>query len=269
MTSNHEFYTHGHDPVIVGSHAQRTAADSAAFLLPYLHDGLRVLDFGCGPGSITADLAGHVAPTGTVIGIDSSAAAIATGRRDAAAFGVEYVEASVYDIPLPDAAVDVAYGHQVLQHLGEPIAALQEVNRVLKPGGLLAVRDADFGSMIHHPPYPELDRWLRLYSDIAGANGGEPDAGRHLLEWTTQAGFVDPVATTSTWTYAEAGARASWANLWSERIKLPRFADRAIELELCGADDIAAIAAAWTRWGQEPMGWFAFIHGEVIGTRAD
>lgn len=178
------------------------------------------------------------------------------------------MQASVYDLPLADNSVDIAYGHQILQHLANPVTALREVRRVLKPGGIVAVRDADYGSMTHHPHYPELDSWLEVYHGVARANGGEPDAGRRLPEWVLEAGYVDPAVTTSTWTYALANERASWADLWAKRIRLPRFSARAIQLDLCDEDGIAAIAAAWAKWGHEPAGWFSFIHGEVIATKA-
>jgi ubiquinone/menaquinone biosynthesis C-methylase UbiE len=267
MPADDEFYTHGHDPVVLGAHAQRTAANSAAFLLPRLGDGVHLLDFGCGPGSITADLARYVAPNGTVVGVDSSAAALDIARTDAAADNIEYVKGSVYELPLPDDSVDIAYGHQILQHLVDPVAALREVRRVLKPGGLVAVRDADFGTMTHHPHDAGIARWLELYHHLARANGGEPDAGRRLLEWVNDAGFGNPVATTSTWTYAEPAARAAWAELWANRIALPRFRDRATELGLADRNEIDTIAEAWWSWGAKPAGWFSFIHGEVIARK--
>ncbi len=265
MVAADEFYTHGHHPVVVDSHAKRSVADSAQFLLPHLQPDAHLLDFGCGPGSITADLARLIGPKGRVIGIDNSAEALAIARRDADAPGLEYHQASVYDIPFVDASFDLAYGHQVLQHLSDPVAALNEVRRVLKPGGLVAVRDADFGTMTHHPHYPELDTWLEVYHLVARGNGGEPDAGRRLSEWVRDAGFVDIVASTSSWHYTTPPARLEWAQLWANRLTLPRFIDRAAELSL--EHTIEPIAAAWLRWATEPDGWFSFVHGEVIAVR--
>ncbi|MDX2343021.1 MAG: methyltransferase domain-containing protein [Acidimicrobiia bacterium] len=264
MSAKDEFYTHGHDPVVVGSHAQRSAVTSAAFLLPHLLDGTRLLDFGCGPGSITVDLGHHVAPTGSVVGLDSNAEVVEIAAREAAGPGVSYLRSSVYDIPMADEAFDVAYGHQILQHLGDPVAALGEIYRVLDRGGIVGVRDADFGSMTHHPHYPEIDAWLEVYHGVARANGGEPDAGRRLPEWVRQAGFIQPTITTSTWTYARPDERLAWAELWAKRISLPRFADKAEELGLADRATIGALADAWISWGHEPDGWFSFIHGEVI-----
>src|SRR5438132_5601805 len=101
MTSEplrHEKYTHGHAPATVRQHAQRTAEEAAAFLLGELRPGMRLLDVGCGPGSITRGLAGHVAP-GQAVGLDLSRETLAAARAEAAARGLDnlsYEEGSVY-----------------------------------------------------------------------------------------------------------------------------------------------------------------------------
>src|SRR6266702_3009156 len=64
-------YTHGHHESVLRSHTWRTAQNSAAYLLPQLRPGMSVLDVGCGPGTITADLAALVAP-GRVVALDSA-----------------------------------------------------------------------------------------------------------------------------------------------------------------------------------------------------
>src|SRR6478672_5437242 len=76
----HEKYTHGHAPATLRQHAQRTADEAAAFLLPHLRPGMRLLDVGCGPGSITRGLAAAVAPA-EAVGIDPDAAAIDGATR--------------------------------------------------------------------------------------------------------------------------------------------------------------------------------------------
>lgn len=267
MTEIEEHYTHGHDPVVVTAHAGRTAAEAAAFVLPRLRSGMRILDFGCGPGSITAGLADHVGPEGEVVGIDNSPDVVAAAAAEEERANLEYHVASVYDLPFADASFDAAYGHQILQHLGDPVAALIEVRRVLRPGALVAVRDADYGTMTHFPHYAAIARWLDLYHQVARCNGGEPDAGRRLPGWVRAAGFSDRSVTSSAWTYAEATEKTEWATLWAKRVALPRFRDRAIQLGLADRHEIDEIAAGWKAWANELDGWFSFIHGEVVASK--
>ncbi len=261
-----EHYTHGHDPIVVDAHARRTAEEAAAFLLPHLEPGMRILDLGCGPGTITVGLARYVAPA-DVVGVDRSDEVLTRARAHAAAQHmdrVRFVTASVYDLPFADSRFDVVYAHQLLQHLAEPVTALVEAHRVLRPGGYLAVRDGDFGTFTHHPHQPLLDRWLAVYTAVARSNGGEPEAGRRLLEWVTAAGFVRAHATTSSWVFADPESRAAWAALWAGRIVVPHFADRAVELAITTRDELGEIGAAFTTWAGDPVGWFALIHGEVL-----
>jgi ubiquinone/menaquinone biosynthesis C-methylase UbiE len=255
----HEVYTHSHQPVVLASHASRTAEEAAAFLLNHLTPGMRLLDLGCGPGSITIGLARYVAPA-EVVGIDRAEEALAAARQladDENIGNVRFQRADVNDLPFEDASFDVVYGHQIMQHLGDPVAALKEANRVLRPGGYVAVRDADYGTMTHHPHDPLLDAWLEEYHVIARRNGGEPDAGRRLPEWVRAAGFEHIHPTASTWLYATPDTRAAWAELWTGR-------------RLAGArpgPEPIEIGDAFRRWAAHPDGWFAFIHGEVLARK--
>ena len=246
-------------PIVLDSYAGRTAENSAAFLLSHLKPGMRVLDLGCGPGSITIGLARYVAPA-EVIGIDLVDEALAAARRlagDESVGNVRFEQADLYELPYDDGSFDVVYGHQVLQHLTDPSAALMEAKRVLGPGGYIAVRDADYGTMTHHPHDPLLDDWLAEYHDAARSKGGEPDAGRRLMEWVRAAGFEHIHPTASTWLYATPETRAAWAELWSAR----RFGSEASDSRR------TAVADAFQRWAQHPDAWFAFIHGEVLARK--
>ncbi len=265
-----ERYTHGYTPVVVNAHARRTAAEAAAFLLPHLDPGARVLDVGCGPGSITNGLAAAV-PEGLVVGVDANPSVVVRAAAQAAREGtgnVHFIVSSAYRLPVPDGTFDAVYAHQVLQHLADPVAALVEAHRVLRRGGLLAVRDADYGTMTHHPHDGRLDRWLSIYTAVARANGGEPEAGRRLLGWVQAAGFVDTTATSSTWTYAEPDGRRHWSELWADRILIARFADRTAALGIAAHEELEAIGAAFRHWAAQPDGWFAFLHGEVLARKA-
>ena len=111
-------------------------------------EGLTVLDFGCGPKF-------H--------------------HRDA--YTADGIRAHGYDLSFGDGTFDIVHAHQVLQHVDDPVAALREMRRVCRPGGIVAARDADYGAMTWHPADDRLDRWLETYRSVAVANGGQPEAG--------------------------------------------------------------------------------------------
>lgn len=270
-THPRDAYTHGHHDSVLRSHRWRTAENSAAYLLPHLREGLSVLDVGCGPGTITVDLARTVAP-GVVTGIDTSAKVLEQARSFAADQGVRnvtFVEADVYELPFDDDAFDIVHAHQVLQHVSDPVAALREIRRVTRPGGIVAVRDADYAAMAWYPESEALTEWNELYHEVAAANHAQPDAGRRLLSWVRAAGFGDDAITPSAgvWCYATEADRAWWGDLWAERCLSSQFGIQARSTGL--ADDVALeeLAAGWREWAKEPDAWFTITHGEVLARK--
>ena len=262
-----DVYTHGHHDSVLRSHRWRTVENSAAYLVPHLEPGTSVLDVGCGPGTITVDLAARVAP-GEVVGVDTSEAVLEQARAAAAEAGaaVTFRTGDATALPFPDASFDVVHAHQVLQHLSDPVAALREMRRVTRPGGVVAVRDADYAAMTWYPPSAGLDEWLALYHEVTAANAAEADAGRRLLSWALAAGFPAEqlVPSAGVWCYATPSERAWWSDLWAERVTSSAFAEQAVRYGL--ADDVAleALAEAWRAWGGQEAGWFSVLHGELV-----
>jgi SAM-dependent methyltransferase len=264
-----ETYTHGHHESVLRSHTWRTAANSAGYLLGSLRSGQDLLDVGCGPGTITLDLAALVAP-GRVVGVDAEAEVIAAAerrRRQTGLTNVRFVAGDVYDLEFDEASFDVVHAHQVLQHLADPVAALVEMGRVLRPGGILAVRDSDYAAFAWAPADPRIDRWLELYHQVTARNGAEADAGRHLLGWVLAAGFGQAQAGSSTWTFADPDSRAWWGGLWADRVRLSAFAGQAVAYGLADQAELEAIADAWRSWATRPDGFFAVLHAEVLARR--
>ena len=263
-----DVYTHGHHEAVLRSHTWRTAENSAGYLLPHLRPGLDLLDLGCGPGTITLDLAGRVAP-GRVLGLDRSAEVVAQAARDAAgaADRVEFAVGDVYALDVPDGSFDVVHAHQVLQHLTDPARALDEARRVLRAGGLLAVRDADYAGFTWAPRDARLDRWLALYHELTARNGAEADAGRFLPAWVRRSGFDDVVTTSSTWTFADPASREWWGGLWADRVTSSAFADQALEHGLSDAAELADLAAGFRDWAADPDAVFVVPHVEVVARR--
>ena len=262
-----EKYTHGHPASVLRSHGWRTAENSAAYLLPHLRPGLDVLDVGCGPGTITIDLA-RIVGAGHVVGLDGAASTIelATASAATAEIDVAFAVGDAYELSFEDDRFDVVHAHQLLQHLADPVAALQEMRRVCRPGGTVAVRDADYAAMSWWPLDPRLSRWRELYSAAARANGGEPDAGRRLIGWARTAGFADLTPSASVWCFAEPESRAWWAETWAERSTDSPLSEQLVREALATQAELQEIGNAWQEWSQHLDGWFAVVHGELLAT---
>ncbi|MGD0375046.1 MAG: methyltransferase domain-containing protein [Streptosporangiaceae bacterium] len=259
-------YLHGHHDSVLRSHRWRTVANSAGYLVPRLSRGTQVLDIGCGPGTITADLAATVGE-GRVIGIDVAGEVLAGARAEAVRQGrrnVSFQAGDVYQLAFADGAFDVVHAHQVLQHLADPVAALAEMRRVCRQGGVVAARDADYGGMFWYPEDPGLRGWQLLYQRVARALNGEPDAGRRMLGWARAAGFDEIDVSASSWCYATPDDRSWWGGLWAERVTQSNFADQAVRLGLASRDDLDGLAAAWRRWASSDDAWFLIPHGEIL-----
>ncbi len=267
MKTSHSYtesgYTHGHSAPVLAAHSTRTAADSAGYLLPELHPGMSLLDIGCGPGTVTLDLAGRLHP-GRVVGIDPSAEALEAARDEAARRGdttTTFLAADVAALPFDDASFDVVHAHQVLQHLADPVGALAEMSRVARE--LVAVRDVEYRTMSWYPDLPGLDMWLETYRAIARGNGAEPDAGRHLKSWALAAGLEDLQVTASTWCYTDPESVHWWSTSQAARVAGQTFTRQAVEIGRSRAD-VEEMRRAWLDWGASPDAYFAMVHTELL-----
>ncbi|MBD8726358.1 methyltransferase domain-containing protein [Frigoribacterium sp. CFBP 13707] len=259
-------YTHGHHESVLRSHAWRTVANSAAYLEAELVPGRRVLDVGSGPGTITVDIAERVAP-GRVVGVDAAEVVVEQARALAAERGVdtvEFVVADVFALPFDDDSFDVVHAHQVLQHVGDPVAALREMRRVTVPGGAVAAREVDYHGTVWAPASAGLDRWMDVYQQVHRGNGGEPDAGRALRGWALEAGFTDVSCTASSWCFSTDDERTWWGDSWAARATESAFAADAVARGVATAAELEAIADAWRAWRDAPDGVLMMPHGEMI-----
>jgi SAM-dependent methyltransferase len=207
-------------------------------------------------------------PLGRVVGMDSSADVVAQAVASVgeAAAHLTFEVGDVYALDHPDASFHVVHAHQVLQHLGDPVAALAEMRRVCRPGGIVAVRDSDYAAMTWWGGDARMDRWLELYREMARRNAGEPDAGRRLLGWAHAAGFSDVVATASAWCFATEGDRRWWAEIWAGRVADSTLSRQLVEAGLADQAELDDLATGWEAWAADPDAWFSVLHGELICT---
>ncbi|MDN4615132.1 class I SAM-dependent methyltransferase [Leifsonia sp. F6_8S_P_1B] len=262
----HERYTHGHHESVLRSHEWRTLENSGAYFAGLLRPGLSVLDVGSGPGTITFDLAQRVAP-GTVVGVDYSHDIVEHARRSAAERGVTNVrfeQGDAYALDVADDTFDVVHAHQVLQHVGDPIAVLREFRRVTRPGGIVVARDVDWGGTMWAPLLPGLGEWMRVNQAVQRANGGEPFAGRLLRSWALEAGFARVDSSASIWCFASDEERRWWGESWSVRVTESDFGRHARDEGIADDAALAEISAAWLEWSRHANGWYGMPHGEIV-----
>lgn len=262
-------YTHGHDESVLRSHTWRTAKNSAEYLLPYLKPDMKLLDVGCGPGTITADLAANYVPHGHITAVDFASDVLHKARQYAADRGVtnvDFMPADAHALPFPDDTFDVTHAHQVLQHVTDPVQILREMRRVTKPGGLVATRETDFAGFVWYPESEGMAEWMQMYVRVARANGGEPHAGRRLLAWARLAGFqpTQVTCTGSAWCYATQDERAWWGSLWADRLVKSNFAPTAVKNGIATIEEIQKVSQAWREWAAADDAWFGVLHGEVV-----
>jgi len=257
-------YTHGHHPSVLSAHRWRTVDNSAAYLAGHLRPGLSVLDVGCGPGTITAGLAERVAP-GRVVAADAAETVLDEARRNTAGLdNVEFAVADVHALDYPDGTFDVVHAHQLLQHVADPVGALREMRRVTRPGGIVAARDVDFGTVVWYPEPPEMAAWASIYCAVARGNGGEPDAGRRLVSWARAAGFTDVTASSSSWCFSTPEEREWWSESWGGRMVESSVAEHAVAGGHATREELQRIYEGWKAWAAADDGWFSLTHGEII-----
>jgi len=253
-------YTHGHEEPVVNVHRQRTLESCGGFVLDsgLLRSSTSVLDVGCGPGSITV---GFGKRCNRVVGVESSQDMVRFAREQMKENKVDDVVSiefgDAYKLDYPDSSFDLVFAHQVLQHLSDPVAALEEMSRVAKVA--VCVRDADYSSMLAYPPIEEIDEWRDMYRRAYFANHLQPDAGRYLYHWLLQAGFeqADIKMSMSCKHYCGRDEAREIAHSWASR--MPTFTQ-----DIVDEKKITEIANGWRRWCELDGAYFYYANGEAI-----
>jgi SAM-dependent methyltransferase len=230
------------------SHGGRTASRWAAFLLPHLRPGMRLLDLGCGPGSITVGLGADA------VGVDIAPVPI-DGVPVAAADGVA--------LPFRDGSFDALYANAVLQHVPDPLAVLVEARRVARPGAVVGVGDADWDGILFHPRDPRIERGNAIHEALRP--GSSVRVGRELRGLLEAAGFERCSASATGHAEGTADAAGWLAAFESSWFAAPEVVAYAVSLGAASAGEMAAIAEAWTRWAADPGAFVARFWITALG----
>ncbi len=159
-----------------------------------LREGMTCVDVGCGGGAVTLELARLVGPSGHVTGLDMDELKLELARADAERSGVTNVEFRVVEANewSEVEAYDLVYTRFLLEHLSRPLDLLRRMWAAVRPGGSIAVEDADFDGVFCDPPDEGFDFWARINPAVLEQNGGDPRIGRRLHRYFLETGIPDP-----------------------------------------------------------------------------
>jgi ubiquinone/menaquinone biosynthesis C-methylase UbiE len=245
----------------------RNAADYADFLLPHLDGDDRVLDVGCGEGTITVGLA---ETAGYVIGVDPSEEDFAHAERYAGEHGmgnVEFRVGSVFALDFPVDSFDACLCHSMLETLVDPLDGLNEIRRVLKPGGVLGIACVEYGGLILAGPSEELlKRFYAIREKVWQLeNAADPYRGRRLRGLLESAGFNRVVATSKYFSYGTAEAVRSFGVARAEDCGDGWYARSARKHGLATTGELDAMRTAWSEWSGSPDAYLAFAWCRALG----
>lgn len=262
-----ERYTLGYSSQTIQQLQKRTAAKEASFLLPHLSAGMRLLDCGCGPGSITIGLAEAVAP-GQVVGVDIEPSEYRAAWSQAAkcpGSNLHFAIADVYDLPFADNSFDAAFLHNVLSHLRKPLEVLKGIYRLLRPGGVIGISHPDFSGQLISPSDPLLERDHQLYWRLVEYNGGNPAIGKHQRGLLHDAGFVRVEAVAKYSTVGTQDGVRMRAMHGGRLFGKSAIAQQMIDLGWTNRSELEQIIAAWRRWSEQPGAFMANATVTAVG----
>jgi ubiquinone/menaquinone biosynthesis C-methylase UbiE len=262
-------YTLGHDHHLITAFGQRSSTREAQFFLPHLRRGMRLLDSGCGPGTITVGLAELVAP-GNVIGIDIATEQFNVGRRLAADHDIDTVsfeQGDLTELRFDDNSFDAVFAHGVVYHLSNPHAALAEIKRVLRPGGLLGIRDTDEGGTLLAPRSPQLERAHMALIEALRYNGSDPYFGRRHQPLLRQTGFEPISASASYDNYSTPEQVRGFAKFAVKLLRQPNISTPLLESGWATTRELDAMCVTFADWAADSGAFVARARCETVAVR--
>ncbi|KAJ8113788.1 hypothetical protein ONZ43_g5071 [Nemania bipapillata] len=262
-----------YNPAMIASYSRRTAAVKSEYMLHLLKPGMRILDVGCGPGTITLGLAAHV-PEGNVAGVDANSDAIESARELCKQRGVtntSFTVGDVFKLPFEDNYFDIVHAHQVLGHLpggeGEPgvVRGLREMRRVCKPGGFVCAREVEWSTIAVYPPVQGILEYHALVVRLA-SHAGKIMAGGRGREFARRAGFsVENIsASAAAVTYTNPDDRKWWGENMASRLEASSDLRKGVEFGFISEKVAEGMPAAWREWAEADDGFYCMIDGQIV-----
>ncbi|KAM0426615.1 hypothetical protein ACHAQK_012328 [Fusarium lateritium] len=284
-------YVGANNAYLAGRLAERTLNNSVPYIIPVLdalHNGFTLLDVGCGPGSITIDIARRF-PSARVLGLDSDSDAISMARSNAESAGVANVLFEIGDglnlaaASTPDSifntilnvegGFDVVHTHQLHMHVQDAAKLMCELRAVSKPcGGLVCCRESDHGMVAFWPEKESMKQFISAIPMMLLGRGQDPYVGRKFISHALAAGFEKENMDVSvgTWIYSTPKERQEWANIMVGSIQSQETSDQIRnEVATSGSRgmNMFQVLKEWEDWVQAEDGWYAIPCPQIICRR--
>jgi len=157
------------------------------YIAPYVSSQSRILDVGCGPGVLAAEVARNYSNV-EIIGLDISPQRLEYARQQNNLKNLQFQCANSTHLPFPDNSIDLVYSRFMLEYLAEPLQAVSEMARVCKAGGHVILQDID-GQLVSNYPVPDFDADLQIVLDELSKTGHDVFVGRKLFYFAKKAGL--------------------------------------------------------------------------------
>jgi ubiquinone/menaquinone biosynthesis C-methylase UbiE len=244
-------YSVSHEEAQVEYVGGRRAAQWVNFFLSHLKPNFSVLDCGCGPGSITLDIAELVAP-GLVIGIDVD--------------DVSFEQGDAHALSFKENSFDAVLAHTILYHINGRLRTMREFHRVLKPGGVAGIADDDLRIAAFSPDLHCWHRLIDVWTQVVQHNGGNPFYSRHLRKLMLDAGFDKTAGfAVAAEQYGTLDQTRLYAKLVIDVMKSPRFVNLVTRQGWSSKAELSRIRRGLRAWGERPDAFYAVMYCAAIG----
>jgi ubiquinone/menaquinone biosynthesis C-methylase UbiE len=216
--------------------AARRASTLELFRLAGLRPGMRCVDLGCGGGDVTFEMAALAGPAGSVVGIDMDHVKLEPARETARERGLVNVAFEIGNVNHWEGPgeYDFVYCRFLFQHLARPVDLLRRMWEAVRPGGVLAVEDADLEGLFCDPDNDGFSFYRRIYAEVLARNGGDPGCARRLARYFRQIGISDPEMRMLQGISADGDAKMM------PLLTLEAIADSIVSAGLAKADEVAS-----------------------------
>lgn len=227
--------------------------NAVPYIIPYLNKSQKLLDVGCGPGTILKDLGKYVKE---VVGVEHQTELVELARSQPdVPENVKFQDGLAYELPFPDDSFDVVHALQVVVHLADPVLGLKEMLRVCKKGGYVCVKDGDLSMTTVYPDD---------YADVFQAFNPNRSttlkiAGRLLKHRALEAGYDEKNITMSglVWYISSDEEKNRFSNMMGSRIREGHEFPE-------GMFDHEKMIETLHKWAEDSRSTLMFVHGELV-----